>query len=189
MVFLYANWIKNYAAFLTWCRAVSGAGGDCPREAQPPAPGVCGGDAVCLNQGGAKMLSQKKEVNEDRRAVDLREIDLSPIVEAVKLEVLRSVVRALMFEVEVPGALGREGDGAAGAGDAINFYDEVQRYEKRLIQWALVQTAGSQKEAARLLGMKATTLNTKIRLYHIPVKLQTIVKGPAKPWGPKLAGR
>jgi len=51
----------------------------------------------------------------------------------------------------------------------INFYDEVQRFETHLIQMALAQTGGNQAKAARLLGIKATTLNSKIKLFKIDV--------------------
>jgi transcriptional regulator with GAF, ATPase, and Fis domain len=49
----------------------------------------------------------------------------------------------------------------------INFYDEVQRFETHLIKMALTETAGNQARAARLLGIKATTLNSKIKLFNI----------------------
>lgn len=51
----------------------------------------------------------------------------------------------------------------------IDFYDEVQRFETHLIKMALVETAGNQAKAARLLGIKATTLNSKIKLYSIQI--------------------
>ena len=51
----------------------------------------------------------------------------------------------------------------------INFYDEVQRFETHLINMALSETGGNQAKAARLLGIKATTLNSKIKLFNIDV--------------------
>jgi DNA-binding NtrC family response regulator len=50
----------------------------------------------------------------------------------------------------------------------INFYDEVRRFEIDLIRRALDQTGGHQSRAARLLGLNATTLNSKIKTYNIP---------------------
>lgn len=44
---------------------------------------------------------------------------------------------------------------------------EVRRFEAELIRSALIRTGGRQRRAARLLGMKVTTLNTKIRRYKI----------------------
>jgi DNA-binding NtrC family response regulator len=49
----------------------------------------------------------------------------------------------------------------------VNFYDEVRRFEIDLIRRALRQTGGHQSRAARLLGMNATTLNSKIKTYNI----------------------
>jgi len=51
----------------------------------------------------------------------------------------------------------------------IDFYDEVQRFETHLIKMALAETGGNQAKAARLLGIKATTLNSKIKLFSIEV--------------------
>ncbi len=49
----------------------------------------------------------------------------------------------------------------------VNFYDEVRRFETDLIRRALDQTGGHQSRAARLLGLNATTLNSKIKSYNI----------------------
>ena len=49
----------------------------------------------------------------------------------------------------------------------IDFYDEVQRFETALIKLALEQADGNQARAARLLGLRATTLNSKIKVYNI----------------------
>jgi len=48
-----------------------------------------------------------------------------------------------------------------------NFYDEVRKFEIDLIRRALDQTGGHQSRAARLLGLNATTLNSKIKGYNI----------------------
>jgi DNA-binding NtrC family response regulator len=39
----------------------------------------------------------------------------------------------------------------------------VQRYESELIRQALQRTGGNQRRAAKLLGVKVTTLNCKIK--------------------------
>jgi len=49
----------------------------------------------------------------------------------------------------------------------LDFYGEVQRFETTLIKLALEQAEGNQAQAARLLGLRATTLNSKIKLYEI----------------------
>jgi DNA-binding NtrC family response regulator len=52
----------------------------------------------------------------------------------------------------------------------VNFYDEVRKFEIDLIRRALDQTGGHQSRAARLLGLNATTLNSKIKTYNIPAR-------------------
>jgi DNA-binding protein Fis len=54
----------------------------------------------------------------------------------------------------------------------IDFYDEVQRFETHLIKMALAVTGGNQSRAAKLLGIKATTLNSKIKLFNIELSAQ-----------------
>ena len=49
----------------------------------------------------------------------------------------------------------------------VDFYNEVSRFEIDLIKRALLQTAGHQGRAARLLNLKVTTLNSKIKHYNI----------------------
>ena len=51
--------------------------------------------------------------------------------------------------------------------EGIDFYSEVERFETGLIRLALDQTGGHQARAARLLRIKPTTLNSKIKLYGI----------------------
>jgi len=49
----------------------------------------------------------------------------------------------------------------------LDFYAEVGRFEVDLIKRALLQTAGHQGRAARLLNLKVTTLNSKIKHYNL----------------------
>jgi DNA-binding NtrC family response regulator len=49
----------------------------------------------------------------------------------------------------------------------LDFYDEVSRFEIDLINRALLLTGGHQGRAARLLNLRATTLNSKIKHYGI----------------------
>ncbi len=51
--------------------------------------------------------------------------------------------------------------------NGLDFYDEVTRFEIDLIKRALLLTAGHQARAARLLNLRATTLNSKIKHYGI----------------------
>lgn len=52
----------------------------------------------------------------------------------------------------------------------ISLYEEVRRYERQLICAALTHTMGHQLKAARLLGVKATTLNAKLKQYGISAR-------------------
>jgi transcriptional regulator with GAF, ATPase, and Fis domain len=52
-------------------------------------------------------------------------------------------------------------------GSGIDFYEEVSRFEIDLIRRALYQTGGHQVQAAKLLNLKVTTLNSKIKHYQI----------------------
>ena len=45
----------------------------------------------------------------------------------------------------------------------LGLQEEVQRYESELIRDELHRTRGNQRRAAKLLGVKVTTLNCKIK--------------------------
>lgn len=49
----------------------------------------------------------------------------------------------------------------------VDFFEEVRRFEVRLIVRALEVTGGNQARAAKLLGLGTTTLNYKIKAYEI----------------------
>jgi len=84
----------------------------------------------------------------------------------ITVDCLRPEVRdpALAFEM-VKRAEGSSAEIDIARG--VNFYDEVKRFEIDLIRRALDQTAGHQSRAAQLLGLNATTLNSKIKAYNI----------------------
>lgn len=56
-------------------------------------------------------------------------------------------------------------------GTGISLNEEVERFERALLCAALKQCGGVQARAARLLGLKLTTLNTKIIRYGIDVRV------------------
>ena len=82
-------------------------------------------------------------------------------------------VECLTAEVRDPGLAVKMMGAAEGSSSTIdlakgaNFYDEVKKFEIDLIRRALEQTGGHQSRAARLLGLNATTLNSKIKSYNI----------------------
>ena len=79
-----------------------------------------------------------------------------------RLNTLRETVLQLLDEVESL-AISRPVDIKSGA----RFSDEVRQFEVSLIRTALGRTSGSQTRAAKLLGLKPTTLNAKIKRYGI----------------------
>ena len=87
----------------------------------------------------------------------------------ITVECLRPEVRdpSLAFEM-MQRAEGMSANIDIGRG--VNFYDEVKRFEIDLIRRALEQTGGHQSRAARLLGLNATTLNSKIKSYNIQTR-------------------
>jgi len=82
--------------------------------------------------------------------------------------------RCLPTEISEPqrslGASVSPGAESVDVGRGVDFYDEVRRFEVDLIRRALEQTGGHQSRAARLLGMNATTLNSKIKTYNIQLR-------------------
>jgi transcriptional regulator with PAS, ATPase and Fis domain len=54
----------------------------------------------------------------------------------------------------------------------IDLLEEVKRFEIGLIRSALVQTYGKQSSAAKLLKIKLTTLNAKIKRYRIEINIE-----------------
>ena len=81
-----------------------------------------------------------------------------------RLNALRDIALTLLSEVD----LLRSAPPARGEG-SLKLYDEVQRFEIDLIRSALQKTNGSQVRAARLLSVKQTTLNAKIKRYKISI--------------------
>jgi DNA-binding NtrC family response regulator len=98
-----------------------------------------------------------------------RAVVIAPTDE-ITVECLRPEVRnpELVFEI-MKGSEGSSGDIDISRG--VNFYDEVKRFEIDLIRRALDQTGGHQSRAARLLGLNATTLNSKIKTYNIDTRV------------------
>ena len=81
---------------------------------------------------------------------------------AIRLKTLRELAVTLLREIESV-----EGHGSFEARATVDFAEEVRRFETDLIRWALMRTGGHQRRAARLLNLKVTTLNAKIKRYGI----------------------
>lgn len=77
------------------------------------------------------------------------------------LENLRDLTCSLLAELDSLGQL------TPPASKPVDLKDAVQRFERDLISAALEKTRGNQSQAARLLGVKHTTLNAKLKRYQI----------------------
>ena len=95
------------------------------------------------------------------------------VVIAPGQEITRECLRTEISNPQAVPAFPTEGASSLSVldlGRGVNFYDEVRRFEIDLIRRALEQTGGHQSRAARLLGMNATTLNSKIKTYNINLR-------------------
>lgn len=81
---------------------------------------------------------------------------------SVKHKTLKELTLALLKEVE-----SLKGNESSDGRLSVNFAEEVRRFETDLIRWALMHTGGHQRRAARMLNIKVTTLNAKIKRYGI----------------------
>ncbi len=85
-------------------------------------------------------------------------------IETIKTDVMRSIARTLDFNAtNYSSVLDFHGE------RGVNFYDEVMKFEIDLLTQALARVSGNQRAAARLLSMKTTTLNSKVKLYRLNV--------------------
>lgn len=78
------------------------------------------------------------------------------------ISTLRELVLRLLCEVQAINEVS-----TLAIDNGFDFYDEVSRFEIDLIKRALLQTGGHQVRAAKLLNLKVTTLNSKIKHYQI----------------------
>ena len=104
----------------------------------------------------------------------LVETDITDLVQATsRIEALRSLILIFLREVDllkkVVGPRGRK------KGDAINLTREVDAFEASLIRDALMKSGGNQRDASRLLSIKPTTLNAKMK--RLGITIETTVTG------------
>ena len=115
-----------------------------------------------LFMGGASRDAASSDAS---RAASSREGGAGP---EARIGVLRDAARSLSRAMRAIRTLELSGPAAApDVGRGVDFYDEVRRFEILLIERALLHTGGSQVRAASLLGLKTTTLNSKIKGYRI----------------------
>lgn len=83
-----------------------------------------------------------------------------------RIEALKTLAKLLLHEVESLAEISPATD-TQSKDTEINFTEEIQRYETDLICNALLAVNGNQRKAAKMLGMKNTTLHAKIKRYEI----------------------
>lgn len=97
--------------------------------------------------------------------------DLNKEISESRLNALRETALVLLAEVEA-----LTNTQSPRANPSSSLLEEVKRFEIDLIRAALDKTGGNQTRAARLLGVRHTTLSAKIKRYKIPaIALETKV--------------
>ncbi len=94
---------------------------------------------------------------------------LEPRGQVDRLDALKILIRSLLDQLDYltePGNSPEESE--------LSLHAMVRRFETELIRHALLRTGGKQRQAARLLGEKKTTLNAKIIRYGI------VIDGPQR---------
>jgi len=91
---------------------------------------------------------------------------------AARLEKIKELAGYLLDEAESLDHENALAEASATVGglemeSGVDFFEEVKRFETRLIGRALELTGGNQARAARMLGLGTTTLNYKIKQYEL----------------------
>ena len=86
----------------------------------------------------------------------------TPTAEEARIASLKVLALTLLRQVEL-----LEKQIAVDNVTELNLQKEVHGFEAAIIRSALAKTGGRQRRAARLLGVKVTTLNTKIKRHKI----------------------
>jgi DNA-binding NtrC family response regulator len=111
--------------------------------------------------GGAKA---NRRTGKDSDAASRQAMAIDARIGSLKI-LAQSLLRQIEFLEE---------EAASAPTSDLDAQSEVRRFEAELIRSALIKTGGRQRRAARLLGMKVTTLNTKIRRYRITLDKNAI---------------
>ena len=111
------------------------------------------------------------EKGETRPLTDyaLIETDITDLTQAAsRIDALRSLI--LIFLREVDSLKKIVGPRPRKKGDPIKLDNEMDAFEASLIRDALFKSKGNQRDASRLLGIKPTTLNAKMKRLGIAVE-------------------
>lgn len=116
-----------------------------------------------------RLATAERANHRPRVEYALVETDITDLAQAAsRIEALRSLI--LIFLREVDSLKKVVGPRSRKKGDPIKLDREIDAFEASLIRDALVKTKGNQRDAARLLSIKPTTLNAKIKRLGIHVE-------------------
>jgi DNA-binding NtrC family response regulator len=116
-------------------------------------------------------MSSSLAWNAERNTLAKSETVMRPSELALQnLQGLREAALSLLREVESLTVSTPRNDGRK-----MGLQEEVQRYEIELIRSALQRTRGNQRRAAKILGVKVTTLNCKIKRFGITMEDESSV--------------
>ncbi|HXI74292.1 MAG TPA: helix-turn-helix domain-containing protein [Pyrinomonadaceae bacterium] len=118
------------------------------------------------------MSTAKAAIVESISKRNLRGLPSRKAEPADRLEKIRDLAGALLREAESLDHENALAETSAAIDNLnvrsrVNFFDEVRRFEMRLISRALELAGGNQARAARILGLGTTTLNYKIKSYEM----------------------
>ena len=112
------------------------------------------------------MSKSQAQIQTSQRSTEARPALFKPVAvrrsSQLHIQALSELINVALDQLE---NLQKESKYSDDDEPCLNLRDEVRRFEIDLIQRALTRTHGSQVEAARLLGLNATTLNAKLKRY------------------------
>lgn len=118
------------------------------------------------------MSTAKAAIVESISKRNLHGLPSRKVAPTARLEKMKGLANALLQEAESlehENALAQTSAAVESLNlrSSVNFFDEVRRFEMRLISRALELAGGNQARAARILGLGTTTLNYKIKSYEM----------------------
>ncbi len=121
-----------------------------------------------------RQAATEKTATRPRAEYALVETDITDLAQAAsRIEALRSLI--LIFLREVDSLKKVVAPRTRKNGDPISLDREIDAFETSLIRDALMKSKGNQRDAAKLLCIKPTTLNAKMK--RLGITVETTVTG------------
>jgi DNA-binding NtrC family response regulator len=116
-----------------------------------------------------RLRQVEKGETRPRTDYTLIETDITDLTQAAsRIDALRSLI--LIFLREIDSLKKIVGPRPRKKGDPVKLDNEMDAFEASLIRDALFKSKGNQRDASRLLGIKPTTLNAKMKRLGIAVE-------------------